>query len=736
MPTYTMSTYTPKDVPIPPAPSATYFSELQWKTLYALADAVVPSIHTAATAKSSNDRVISDAEWNSAVSSLSTIISGPDAVTTATQYLQENVSSNPQFRAIVERLMGDHVHDEGRNGFGLIMNALNTRTGSLIMTGSTTPIQDQPVEFRERVLRGWDTSRLPPLRAIYRGLTAIVKKCWVISSPTIGPVLGFPRIPVHGNPTDGFQYEFLQFPPGDQPETIETDVVIVGSGCGGSVTAKNLAEAGHRVLVVEKSYSYPSNTFPMGPNEGFLNLFENGGAISSDDGSMAILAGSTWGDSGQWADTGLPFFTSLDFQKSLDRVCDRMGVNEEHVEHNRQNRVILEGARKLGYASKTVPQNTGHGEHYCGHCTLGCASGGKKGPIKSFLVDAAQAGARFMEGFCAEKVIFTKINGKKVASGVQGTWKSRDSYLGLGGIAAVERKVIIKAKKVVVSAGALQSPLLLLRSGLKNPQIGRNLYLHPVMAASAVFDQDTHPWEGSALTTVVNELEDLDGDGHGVKIESLSMMPPLFIPMFPWRDSLEYKLWAAKMRRSTSFITLTRDRDSGRVYPDPVDGRCRIGYTVSAFDRKHIVEAIIASAKIAYITGAKEFHTVYRDLPPFVRPEASDPKGPEGTNDTALQSWIAELRQKSPLNPGRSLFASAHQMGTCRMSKSPKLGVVDPDCQVWGTDGLYVVDASVFPSASGVNPMVTNMAIADWASQNLARAMGTARGEASVMARL
>lgn len=258
---------------------------------------------------------------------------------------------------------------------------------------------------------------------------------------------------------------------------------------------------------------------------------------------------------------------------------------------------------------------------------------------------------------------------------------------------------------------------------------------YTVMAASAVFDEETHPWEGSALTTVVNEFEDLDGDGHGVKIESLSMMPPLFIPMFPWQDSLEYKLWAAKMRRSTSFITLTKDRDSGRVYPDPVDGRCRISYAVSAFDRKHIVEALIASAKIAYITGAREFHTVYRDLPPFTRPEASDPEGPEGINDAVLQSWIAELRRKSPLNPERSLFASAHQMGTCRMSKSPKLGVVDPNCQVWGTDGLYVVDASVFPSASGVNPMVTNMAIADWASRNLARTMGTAQGEGR-MARL
>ncbi|KAJ5343713.1 Alcohol dehydrogenase long-chain fatty [Penicillium brevicompactum] len=752
MPTMDVSSYTPKDVPLPPAPSTDFFTELQWKTLFALADAVVPSIHTSATARSSNDRVVADAEYSSAVSSLTSLISGPDANSIATQYLQEDASSNPLFRSLIQRLLGNHVHSEGKNGMSLILNALNTRAGSLILTGSTTPIQDQPVEFRERVFKGWETSRLPPLRVVYRGLSAMVKNCWVLGSPTISPVLGFPRVPVHGKPAAGFDYEFLQIPPGDKPEVIETDVVIVGSGCGGSVAAKNLAEAGHRVLVLEKSYSYPSEVFPMAQNAGFANLFENGGAIFSEDSSTGVLAGSTWGGGGtvnwsaslqtqgyvrqEWADTGLPLFTSLAFQRSLDRVCDRMGVNSEKVEHNAQNTVILEGARKLGYAAKTVPQNTGHGEHYCGYCTLGCASGGKKGPTETFLMDAAKAGAKFMEGFHADKVMFTKVNGKQVASGVKGTWRSRDSYLGLGSAGVVERKVIVKAKKVVVSAGSLHSPLLLLRSGIKNSQIGRNLHLHPVVVAGAIFDEETRPWEGSALTTVVNEFEDLDGHGHGVKIEALSMLPSVFLPIFPWRGALDYKLWAANMRRSTSFITLTKDRDSGRVYPDPVDGRCRIDYTVSAFDRKHIVEGIIASAKMAYIAGAKEFHTTYRDLPPFIRSEASRPDAPEGTNDEALQSWIAELRRKSPLNPERGLFASAHQMGTCRMSKSPKLGVVNQDCQVWGSEGLYVVDASVFPSASGVNPMVTNMAIADWASQNLARTMMGSRGEGGVMARL
>ncbi|KAJ5646247.1 hypothetical protein N7490_002619 [Penicillium lividum] len=750
MPTESMTEYVPQAVPIPQAPDTSFWSELQWKTLFAICDAIVPSIRT--TPQSLNDKVVPKIEYDAALDKLTSLISGPDAKQVAVEYLEENVSTNPAFRAIVERTVGHYVHDEGRNGLGLILNALNTRAGSLILTGSTTPFHQQPVAFREKVFRGWDTSRLSPLRNVFRGLTAIVKKSWVLTSPNIDKVLGFPRVPVHGKPADGFLHKFLQIPPGDGPETIETDVVIVGSGCGGAVTAKNLAEAGLRVLVVEKSYSYPSKTFPMTANEAYVNMFEAAGAVVSDDGVMVVLAGSTWGGGGtvnwsaalqtqgyvrqEWADGGLPLFTSWDFQRSLDRVCDRMGVNTEHVRHNVQNNVILEGARKLGYAAKTVPQNTGNAEHYCGYCTTGCASTGKKGPTETFLADAANAGATFMEGFRAEKVLFDKKGANQKAIGVEGTWTSRDQYLGLGGSGSTQRKVIIKAKKVVVSSGTLQSPLLLLRSGLKNSQIGRNLHLHPVMGATAYFDEDTRPWEGSALTTVVNEFEDLDGHGHGVKLESASMLPSVFIPIFPWKEGLQYKLAAAKMRRSTSFITLTKERDSGRVYPDPNDGRVRIDYQVSSFDRRHIVEGLIAAAKIAYISGAKEFVTTYRDIEPFVREDSSDQDSPEGTNNVALQKWIAELRRKSPLDVEKALFASAHQMGTCRMGKSPKTSVVDPHCQVWGTDGLYVVDASVFPSASGVNPMVTNMAIADWASQNLARLMNQPRIETSRLARL
>jgi choline dehydrogenase-like flavoprotein len=608
----------------------------------------------------------------------------------------------------------------------------------LALTGYLLPISEQPADIREAIVKSWSIARLGAIRQLHRSLTVLTKQTWIKVTPSLRRVLGVPRVPTGMKAGKGYEYEFIQFPPGDEPEVIETDVVIVGSGCGGAVSAKNLTAAGHRVLVVEKAYHWSPDHFPMSESDGWNHLFMNGAFICSDDTSVSVVAGQSWGGGGtvnwsaslqtqgyvrrEWAARGLPFFTSADFQESLDRVCDRMGVSTDYIKHNKTNALLMEGARKLGWTHKSVPQNTGGKQHDCGFCTFGCGSCEKQGPSVSFLPDAARAGAKFIEGFHAEKIAFSYEGGEKVATGVYGTWTSRDINGGVAGPPLTTRKVMIKAQRVIVSSGTMQSPLLLLRSGLMNPQIGRNLYVHPVALLGAIHKEAITPWEGGILTAVVNEFENLDGKGHGVKLEATNMIPSSWLIWLDWKGGLQYKLDAAKLKHMAGYISLAKERDAGRVYPDPIDGRVRFQYTPSKTTKQHIMQGLLALAKIQYVAGASEIFTTIPGMRPFVR-DLSTPQPGDGINDAEFQAWLDEINAKGFPSP-ESVFVSAHQMGTCRMSATEREGVVDSHGRVWGTEGLYVTDASVFPSASGVNPMVTNMAISDYISRGIAKSMG------------
>jgi choline dehydrogenase-like flavoprotein len=304
---------------------------------------------------------------------------------------------------------------------------------------------------------------------------------------------------------------------------VNTDVVILGSGCGAGVVANRLANefgSSLNILVLEKGRHFDARHFPMSQATGLGTLFEAGGVIESDDGSINVTAGACFGGGGtinwsaslqtqdfvrkEWAAGGkLPFFEGKEFQECLDRVCEVMGVTGD-IDPNHANRVLLEGAGRLGYQAKIVPQNCAKAKHDCGHCTLGCWKGEKMGPVNGWFPEAARQGAKFVEGMKVERVLFDEKKGKKVASGVKGVWTSREGE---------KVEVVVRAKKVVVSCGTLWSPVVLMNSGVKvsitrlvplcddadykqNPQIGKNLYLHPTNFVSGVFDEDVQPWEG------------------------------------------------------------------------------------------------------------------------------------------------------------------------------------------------------------------------------------------------
>ncbi|KAG4430913.1 hypothetical protein IFR05_013605 [Cadophora sp. M221] len=728
---------------LPDGPEESPFTETNWITLLAIMDTVIPSITRQKSTNSieNNQKTISEEEYQTTITHLKETVVDPPNTKNLDEFLAERASDIPGFQQLLKRSLIFYTPQDSRKGLGFILSALNTRIGSRILTGYTTPFHSQPILIREEILERWRLSYLAPLNVVYKQMTTLAKSLWLKTSPTLHNVSGYQPVSHHSKPESSHEYDFLQFSPGKEPETVETDVVIVGSGCGGAVCAKNLAEAGHRVLVADKAYHFSPSQLPMNEEAGGIHLFENGGAIHSDDGSTVIVAGSSWGGGGtvnwsaslqtqsfvrkEWAqDRGLTFFETAEFQNCLDRVCDRMGASTEHVRHNHGNRVLLEGSRKLGYHAKEVPQNTGGAEHYCGHCTMGCGSGHKQGPVVTWLPDAAKAGAKFMEGFTVDHVIFDESSGVKKVVGVRGKWVSRNASGGVEGPLSGKtvREVIIRAKKVIISCGSLWSPIVLLNSGLKNPHIGRNLYLHPVNTVNMVFQDDVRPWEGGILTSVCTTFENLDGLGHGAKLEATCMLPSMNLVLHNWTNGLQYKTTALKFRHSNGYISIVRDRDPGRVYKDAVSGRPRVQYTPSVFDRGNILEGVVALVKIAYVEGAREIHVVNSGVMPFIRDLASeDHDSPNpGVTDPAFTAWVEDLKRIGNKPPMAS-YASAHQMGSNRMSVLPQDGVVDPEGRVWGAEGLFVADASVFPSASGVNPMITNMAISDFISRGVGR---------------
>lgn len=163
-----------------------------------------------------------------------------------------------------------------------------------------------------------------------------------------------------------------------------------------------------------------------------------------------------------------------------------------------------------------------------------------------------------------------------------------------------------------------------------------------------------------------------------------------------------------------TFFSMPRDRDTGVVTVDAATGKPKVDYAPSAFDRAHGMEGLVALARVLYATGAYEIRVALAPVEPFIRRgEGDDDEG----DIKRFEEWLAVLRKEG--NPTTSPWGSAHQMGSCRMSKSAEEGVVDSKGKVWGFEGLYVADASVFPSASGVNPMVTNMAISDHISRGV-----------------
>jgi choline dehydrogenase-like flavoprotein len=328
----------------------------------------------------------------------------------------------------------------------------------------------------------------------------------------------------------------------------------------------------------------------------------------------------------------------------------------------------------------------------CGYCGYGCRHGAKGSTAATYLADAARAGARLVVRCEVDRVV-TRAGR---ATGVVGRVRRAD-----GTVAALT----VRAGAVVVACGAIYTPALLARSGFSNPAIGQGLRLHPATAVAGIFPERVEPWTGSIQTRYSDQFADLD-EGYGVKFETAPMHFALPASAFGWEGTHRYKQDIAKLGHLSIVGVLLRDRDPGRVDTGR-DGRPRVHYELSAFDIAHLREGLRGAARVLAAAGAHELFTVQQP-PARCRPGAGD--------------WLGTLgaaMDARGYGRCRMSFITFHQMGSCAMGADPETSVVGESGETHDVQGLYVADASTFPASSGVNPMITIMAVADHVARGM-----------------
>jgi choline dehydrogenase-like flavoprotein len=486
------------------------------------------------------------------------------------------------------------------------------------------------------------------------------------------------------------------------PEGEECDIVIVGSGAGGAVAAATLAEAGLDVIVLEAGDSYNRNTYPGDPLAAIAALYRDGG-LTMAEGRPPIpvpvartVGGTTVINSGTcfrtpqpvldhwrerygvgWAGELAPDFAEAEeFLRVTPLDPERMGRNGQ---------LTMEGAAALGASGGPISRNAG-GCVQCSSCPYGCRIDAKRGMHVSYLPRAVAAGARLRTGAEARRVIVE--NGR--AAGVRCT----------GGYEVRARVA------TVLAGGAFGTPELLRRSGLGGAQVGRNLRIHPACWVGARYGEEVRGWEGVMQSYYVDEWE-----SERILLEA-TFTPLPFGGAWLLGSGREHQEAILGFDRIGSIGVHLSDESAGRVAPGR-DGSLRASYSLSEDDARRLVFGIARAAEVHFAAGAAE---VYPNIGrvPVLRPNE-----------------LAEFEATS-FKPGELRLEAFHPMGTARIAADPAEGVCAPDGSVNGAAGLYVADASLFPTSTGVNPMMTIIAFAKRISTALAEeaAAGPAGREA------
>eukprot|EP00250_Pteridium_aquilinum_P021541 c25160_g1_i1 orf=131-2668(-) len=498
---------------------------------------------------------------------------------------------------------------------------------------------------------------------------------------------------------------------GDVVVGVKCDVVIAGSGPGGAVVAAKLARQGYRVVVLEKGGYFPVGTYSQLEGPSLYEMYEEGGCLVTDDSRMVLLAGATVGGGStinwsasfrtpchvrnEWAhDLQLDLFSSPAYDHAMDAVCSRLGVQSDVAHENFSNSVLRAGCTSLGFHVDNIPRNCPP-NHQCGFCGLGCQQGKKQGAMQTWLEDAAQADAVLISSCKAEEVLSWPNQKRRRVAGL------------VARVAGTGVTVFVEADVVVSACGALRTPPLLRQSGLRNAAIGKNLHIHPVQLVWGHFEEGRGPagacYRGGIMTAYSNVASNWDTSGYGALIQCPGAQPGFVAIGMPWVSAIDFKTHMQKFSRTAFFIVLTRDKAGGHVSTDG-DGRLCVRYQLSDVDKENLRVGAEKGLRILRAAGACQVGTYNSDGESYV-------VNKDAMSDATFEEFLGRVRETS-FQKLSTLTVSAHQMGSCRMGAHSSSSAVRPSGETWEIEGLFVADSSVFPTATGVNPMITVQSIA------------------------
>jgi choline dehydrogenase-like flavoprotein len=501
------------------------------------------------------------------------------------------------------------------------------------------------------------------------------------------------------------------------PVSMSVDVVIVGSGAGGAVVARELARAGLSVVVLEEGGHHPPEEYArLSPSRALATLAREAGlgiAVGRGDTPiMSVLAGKCVGGSSvltggvcfrlpddvlhDWStrlgleamtpDSLAPYFDELEQALHVETVAESL--------RSRSTELFVEGAERLGVTMKSLRRNVS-GCKGASRCNFGCPNGAKMSVDVSMLPAAQADGAQIL----ADALVETIEVERGAARGVRGRFL--DAHTGEPAV-----PFEVRARVVVVACGSLHTPILLRRSGLGNAHVGRHLTLHPAFRVGALFDERVDGWDGAMQSVYSDHYAD-----EGLTLVGVYTAPSVLAAAFPGVGR-EHRRVVQKLPNLAFFGAMIHD-DAGGEIRRWLGREPLTTYRMSARDRHRLWRGVEVLGELAFAAGAREVLLPVFGAAPL-------------TSLTQLRALVASSPSTKKVE-----CMSFHPLGSARMSADPRDGVVKPSGETWSTRNLFVADGSVLPSSIGVNSQMPVMAVAMRIARGIAADFETYRRRAA-----